>query len=224
FTNSNAVKDFALDESAPAIVRAIGDRVAANAPAADLDARFLQEFGTPAAADARILPLILKDKVAALLYADSGTGAGGLLEAGALELLVLSTSAWLEVNSLRKHAHKETSGAHVDSHPVDSHEAAGNGVPAAEFPSYPAAHTGSSHTGPAYNDPFSSHTPSYAMAATASAGEASASVASSAVEVPAAMIAEDATTEVQSSVAVMDRALADPLPISHAETKAAPEM
>ena len=134
FDNSDAVKDFALDENAPAVVRAIGraigDRVVASAPLADLDSRFLQEVGTPASGEGRILPLILKDKVAALVYVDSGTGAAGLLDAGSLELLVLSTSAWLEVNSLRKQAHKEPSAAHVDSHNVDS------GAPAAEAPTH----------------------------------------------------------------------------------------
>ena len=34
FANSDDVKDFALDETAPAVVRAIGDRVAAVSPAA----------------------------------------------------------------------------------------------------------------------------------------------------------------------------------------------
>jgi len=102
FANSDGVNNFALDEHAPAVAHAIRDRVAASVPVADLDSRFLKEFGTPASGEAQILPLILKDKVAALVYADSGTGAAGSLDAGSLELLVLSTSAWLEVNSLRK--------------------------------------------------------------------------------------------------------------------------
>src|SRR5258707_9812520 len=97
FANSDAVKDFALDEKAPAVVRAIVDRAVAIAPIADLDSRFLEQVGAPASGEARILPLILKDKVAALLYADngnadSGTDAAGSLDAGSLELLVLSTS------------------------------------------------------------------------------------------------------------------------------------
>jgi hypothetical protein len=214
FANSEAVKDFALDESAPAvvraIVRAIGDRVVASAPVADLDARFMREFGTPASGEGRILPLILKDKVAALVYADSGTGVSGLLDAGALELLVLSTGAWLEVNSLRKQAQ-----AHADSH----------NVPAAEALPYQAP----AHLVPAFNDPFASHAPAYAsghaMAAAASAGEASASVASAAVETPALaeIEAQSAIAEVQSAVVEMDAALAEPLPIGHAETETTPE-
>ena len=216
FANNDGLKDFALDENAPAvgraIGRAIGDRVAASVPVADLDSRFLQEFGTPASGEGRILPLILKDKVAALLYADSGTGEAGLLDAGALELLVLSTGAWLEVNSLRKQAH-----AHADSH----------NVPASDAPAYPA----SAHAVSAFNDPFASHAPAFtldhamAAAASSSAGEASASVARSAVEAPAMIAggataeAQSAIAEVQSAVAEMEPALAEPLPVGHADTE-----
>ncbi len=213
FANSDAVKDFALDEKAPAVVRAIGDRAVASAPVADLDSRFLQQVGAPASGEARILPLILKDKVAALLYADNGDADSGTdamvpLDAGSLELLVLSTSAWLEVNSLRKQAQ-----AHVES----------RNVPVAE----PAAFQSPIPPVPAFNDPFASHTPAFAsgqaMAAVASA-EAPASVASPAFEAPPpTMASESATAEVQSAAVEMDPALAEPLPIGHAHTETAPE-
>jgi hypothetical protein len=173
FADNDAVKDFALDENVPAVTRAIGRAiggdVVASVPVADLDARFLQAVGTPASGEGRILPLFLKEKVAALVYADSGTEAAGAFDAGALELLVLSTSAWLEVNSLRKQAQKEPSATHADSH----------GVPTGEAPPQPAP----MHKAPAFNDPFASHTPGHAMAAAASAHEASASVAGSVGEV-----------------------------------------
>jgi len=194
FANSDAVKDFALDEHAPAVVHAIRDRVAASAPVADLDSRFLKQFGTPASGEARILPLILKDKVAALVYADSGTDAAGSLDAGSLELLVLSTSAWLEVNSLRKQAQ-----THVDSHNV---------TPAAQ----PV---------PAFNDPFASHAPASASGqamAAAAAGEGSAPVASAAHSAIAEVQSAVADTEAE-----IDPALAEPLPIGQAEATATPE-
>ena len=199
FANSDAVKDFALDEQAPAVAHAIRDRVVASAPVADLDSRFLKEFGTPASGEARILPLILKDKVAALVYADGGTDAAGLLNAGAIELLVLSTSAWLEVNSLRKQAQ-----THVDSPNVPAAEAAPHHAPAQPVP--------------AFNDPFASHAPAFASGhamAAAAAGEASA---------PAAA-AHSGTAAVQSAAveAEMEPGLAEPLPIGQAETKATPE-
>jgi len=149
FANDAALKDFALDDKAPAVVRAIGTRAVASVPVADQDARFLKEFGAPATEEGCLLPLMLKDKVAALVYADSGTGAQGSLDAGALELLVLSTSAWLEVNSLRKQAQKE---------PPQSPASAA----AADAPPSPREAVS------AFNDPFSSHSPGHAMAAAAS--------------------------------------------------------
>jgi hypothetical protein len=162
FANSDAVKDFQLDGKAHAVAQAIGDRVIASAPVADMDSRFLRDFGKPANGDGRMLPLILKDKVAALVYADAGTDEGGLLDPGSLELLVLSTSAWLEVSSLRKQAQ-----AHADSATIAAAQAP---------PSMPV------NAVPAVNDPFASHAPGHARAAAASA---SAPVASAAVEASA---------------------------------------
>jgi hypothetical protein len=163
FANSDGVKDFQLDGKAHAVAQAIGDRVAASAPADDMDSRFLRDFGKPANGDGRILPLILKDKVAALVYADAGTDASGSLDPGSLELLVLSTSAWLEVSSLRKQAQ-----AHADS----------AAVPAAQAP----ASSAPVNAAPAFNDPFAAHAPGHAKAAAAAA---SAPVASAAVEAAA---------------------------------------
>jgi hypothetical protein len=149
FANDAAIKDFALDDNAPAIVRAITNRVAASVSVADQDARFVKEFGAPGSGEARILPLLLKDKVAALVYADSGSDSNGLLDAGSLELLVLSTSAWLEVNSLRKQTQKDPS-------------------PSTQ-PEVRAAAAAPVQSVPAINDPFAAHAPGHAMAAAASA-------------------------------------------------------
>jgi hypothetical protein len=146
FSSADALKDFALDAHAPAVLRAITDRVVVNAQAADLDSRFLQDFGAPASGEARLLPLLLKDKVAALVYADGGTGGEGQLDSGSLELLVLATSAWLEVNSLRKQVHKEPT-AEAPAERVEAHATAA----------------------PSYNDPFASQAPSHAMAVAAAA-------------------------------------------------------
>lgn len=179
FNANDAVKDFTLDVKAPAVVRAIGDRVFVSAPAADLDARFVQDFGAPATGEGRFLPLVLKDKVAALVYADAGTDAAGLLDAGSLELLVLSTSAWLEVSSLRKQVHKEPAAERAESRPVAMAEAA-----------------------PAFNDPFAAHAPTHAMAAAATAEAAAPVMAAVADPEPAA--AEEVVPETPAAVAVAE--------------------
>jgi hypothetical protein len=163
FSDNDGVKDFALDAHATAVMQAIGDRAAVSAPASDFDARFIRDFGAPASGEGRLLPLVLKDKVAALLYADGGSVGAGRLDGGSLELLVLSTSAWLEVNSLRKLTHKEPPAERGESRPVAVAEAT-----------------------PAFNDPFASHAPTHAMAAAAAMANTPAAVMSAVAE-PAVM-------------------------------------
>src|SRR6266536_1025547 len=142
FAKNDQLKDFSLEANAPAVVRAIHDRQIVNAPSAEADSRFLEEFGTPASGEILLLPLVLKDKVAALVYADRGTDAAGKLDAGSLELLVLSTSAWLEVSSLRKQARKEAAAEHNQSRAAAASQAS-----------------------PADRDPFAPHAADHAMAA-----------------------------------------------------------
>lgn len=105
--NDESIKDFALDMSASPVVHAYQNRAATPANIAEMDGRFVERFGGPSNEQILILPLLLKEKVAALLYADGG--AEGKLDAPSLEILVMATSAWLEVASLRKQAQKETS-------------------------------------------------------------------------------------------------------------------
>jgi len=177
FKANDAVKDFALDAKAPAVVRVIGDRTFVSATTADLDSRFVQDFGAPAKGEVRFLPLVLKDKVAALIYADAGTNGDGQLDGGALELLVLSTSAWLEVSTLRKQtAHREPTAERGEGRPMAVAEAA-----------------------PAFNDPFAAHAPTHAMAAAATA-EVAAPVMNVAAELEPT--AEEVVPMVQAAAAV----------------------
>lgn len=169
FSNNDGVKDFALDAHAPAVMRAIGDRVPVSAPTSDQDALFVKDFGAPASGEGRFLPLVLKDKVAALLYADGGTDGAGQLDAGSLEVLVLSTSAWLEVSSLRKQAQQNPATERGESRAGATAEAA-----------------------PAVNDPFASHAPAHAMAAAATAtAEAPAPVMSVVAEAEPVAVEEE---------------------------------
>jgi hypothetical protein len=168
FASNDRLKDFSLDANAPAVGRAIHDRVLVNAQSAEADPRFLEEFGTPVGGEIRLLPLVLKDKVAALLYADGGTDSGGEVDAGSLELLVLSAGAWLEVSSLRKQVRKEPPAEPGESHPA-----------AASQPS------------PAFSDPFASHVPGHAMAAVAAAESVPAAMAPAAAEAQHVAIAPE---------------------------------
>ena len=105
FGNDEAVKDFALDMNAGPIAHAFQNRVVTPANIAEMDGRFIDRFSGPENEQIVVLPLVLKDKVAALLYADGGSD--GLLDSSSLEVLVLAASSWLEVTLLRKQTQKE---------------------------------------------------------------------------------------------------------------------
>jgi hypothetical protein len=134
------IKDFALNVTLGVPEQALRSRMPFSGATHDIDPEFVSKFGAPADDQLLVLPLLLKEKVAALVYADAGVEGGGKLDAAAVELLVLATSAWLEVASLRKQALKEESG-----------EATGEKT---ESPA-PA------DTAPARSDPFAAHAPKH---------------------------------------------------------------
>ena len=107
FSKSDDIKDFKLDLGSGLAARALGSRTPSAGPTDQIDSRFVSRFQPPSAGKAIVLPLVLKEKVAALVYADAGTLATGKMDAAAMELLVVTTSAWLEVVSLRKQSAKE---------------------------------------------------------------------------------------------------------------------
>lgn len=139
FANFEEIKDFALDVSSGVAARALQSRMAFAGGTGEIDAKFVAHFGAPTEDHVFVLPLLLKDRVAALIYADGGTEAGGKIDNAALELLVVSASAWLEVAALRKQAHKEGAA-----------EPAAEAQPAVEAPV---------HAAPSFSDPFAAHAP-----------------------------------------------------------------
>jgi len=105
FADDEAIRDFALDMNCGPVAHAMQHRVSAPANIAEMDRRFADRFDRPANEQMLVIPLRLKEKIAALVYADGG--ASGTLDAASLELLVMVTGAWLEVASSRKQSLKE---------------------------------------------------------------------------------------------------------------------
>ncbi len=140
FGDEETAKDFSLDLNAGPVADAYQNRVATSGNIAAMDPRFVEHFGPPAQEQVLVLPLALKDKVAALVYADGGES--GKLDSDALQLLVIATSAWLEVVSLRKQAAKEDGAA------ANRVESAAEQV----------------HTVSSYSDPFAAHAPKHVPA------------------------------------------------------------
>jgi hypothetical protein len=187
--DTEGIKDFALDVSSPAPGKVLRERTAVKTSVSEMDPKFISQFGAPVDDQVLLLPLHLKDKVAAVVYADTGTDSGGKLDASALELLVAAASAWLEVASLRKQAAKESASEAVSSEKFES--------PA---PPPPPA--------PSFSDPFAGHAPKHAQPAPAEvveepvAAAAAASAAASPTMAAAAAPAPDAFA--QMSVADAD--------------------
>jgi hypothetical protein len=192
----DAIKDFHLDMSGGPAAHAYQNRTATPANIAEMDPRFVTQFGGPENEQILVLPLVLKDKVAALLYADGG--ADGALDAPSLEILVLATSAWLEVASLRKQAQRDFGDAapSVAATPAPGLERAPVATPA--------------QTVSSFSDPFAGHTPKHIapqvvaepepaaevveVAARGASANAAASAPAAAADPFAGMSAEDADT------------------------------
>lgn len=169
FGDDEAIKDFPLDMNAGPAAHAYQNRIVTPGNIAEMDQRFVRRFGGPENEQVLVLPLVLKDKVAALLYADGG--AGGVLDAPSLELLVMATSSWLEVTSLRKQFQKDVTEA----------------VTGLSAPAAPPVQTVSS-----FPDPFAGHVPKHTASRApepepaAEVVEVAAHAASAAASAPAA--------------------------------------
>ena len=166
----DAIKDFPLNASCELVSEALQSHRAAWGNGSKMDKEFISEFGGPASGDAGVLPLMLKEKVAALVYADAGTEKHGRVNSPAIELLVLITGTWLEVASVRK-------------------PATANQEASAEAP---AARAAAASAGPSFSDPFASHTPAFSSAAAAAPAIEVESPAAAATPQTAGMSSEDA--------------------------------
>jgi hypothetical protein len=155
FTESgeDAIKDFALNVTMGAPEQALRSRLPFSGANSEIDPEFISRFGGSANNQLLVLPLVLKEKVAALVYADAGVESSGSIDSAALELLVRVTSAWLEVASLRKQAHKEEGSEPTAPAPEKEKIESAPAVQAA------AAHAAAA--GP--SDPFAAHAPRHVV-------------------------------------------------------------
>ena len=101
FGNNDRVKNFTL-QATDLVKRVVENREPASGYVAQMGDQFASTFDAPSDGDCFLLPLILKEKVAAVLYADAGSELAGVLDQAALELMVRTTGQWLEVLALRK--------------------------------------------------------------------------------------------------------------------------
>ena len=103
FDNNDVIKTVKIDVSSGVIAGVVQQCSSALIAPNQFDVRFFATFGAPARDEAVVVPLVVRDKVAAVVYADSGTRAQGM-DAAAIELLVRAAGSWIELHALRKAA------------------------------------------------------------------------------------------------------------------------
>src|SRR5437762_2170570 len=101
FAHEDRLKSTSLDAGQGLAGRAIRDRSIAAAAAKEFDVGVVAQQGAPSDGNAWLLPLVVRDKVAALLYSDAGVQ-GKRVDSSALQILVRSAGLWLEILTARK--------------------------------------------------------------------------------------------------------------------------
>lgn len=103
FVDDN-VRGLSLDGAKGLASRTIHDRTRVSASASEFDSAFIAQQGSPSDGNATLFPLVVKDKVAALLYCDAGREAGHHNDYSAVEVLTRYTCLWLEHAASKKHS------------------------------------------------------------------------------------------------------------------------
>lgn len=102
FSDDN-IRGLSLDGSHGLAARAIQSRERASSAAAEFDSSFVERQGNPWDGNSTVFPLVVKDKVAAILYCDSGRKQGRQTDYSAIEVLTRFTCLWLEHAAVKKH-------------------------------------------------------------------------------------------------------------------------
>jgi hypothetical protein len=141
FDDNDSFKLFTADCTKGLCERVLRNRMPAAAAADEFDTNFVHRFGHPADGNVNLLPLVIKEKVAALIYADGGEKGSAGLDTSALELLVRCTGLWLEILSFRKLSPGEHHSSHEIAPAPAAHAPAPKVVPPAAAAAPPAAST-----------------------------------------------------------------------------------
>ena len=102
FSDDSAIKKVTVDPNAGLAGRAMGDKEAASAAAAEFSSELVKVCGNPGDGNCVVVPLVVGPKVPALLYCDGGLDRGGKLDSSGVELLVRSTGQLIELTNARK--------------------------------------------------------------------------------------------------------------------------
>jgi putative methionine-R-sulfoxide reductase with GAF domain len=139
FVDNDAIKNVSMDLSGGLAGQAVQGRMIAAGPVAEFDSDFAEKVRTPAQNNCVVVPLVVKDKVAAVIYADGGLTSSGATDAAAITALSRFAAIWLELTAMRKSGAgmaapvDEVPSAYAASAPTSS-------VPAQGAPAQSSAH------------------------------------------------------------------------------------
>ena len=100
FADDDGIKGTSVDATAGLAARALQDRMPVAAAAVEFDADFIHTVGNPAEGNALLVPMLVRDKTPAIVYADRGTS--GRMDTSAVQLLVRAAGHWVELVASRK--------------------------------------------------------------------------------------------------------------------------
>ena len=136
FSDDN-IRGLNVDASMGLAARAVESRSRASAAAKEFDSAFVEKHGSPWDGNASVFPLVVKDKVAAILYCDSGRQTGHKNDYSAAEVLTRYACLWLEQSAIKKYTTGQA-GAEPGAVSANSSPATASGGSVA-----PAAHASS---------------------------------------------------------------------------------
>lgn len=102
FDNNDVIKSFSLSAASGLAGNAIQGRTPVSGKVEEFDGGFLSAIGSPVDGTCALLPLVVKEKVPALVYADAGMLPDCTIDTSALTLLCRFAGLWLELTALRK--------------------------------------------------------------------------------------------------------------------------
>ena len=133
FANEGAIKGLTVDGSSGLAGRAVTDKEPVSAAAVEFSNDLVSTHGNPVDGNAVVLPLVVRGKVAAVVYNDAGTNPPGQADQSAVQVLVRSAASWLEILALRKAAGAEGAAeAPEAAPPPPAPQAAAAAIPAPE--------------------------------------------------------------------------------------------
>lgn len=130
------IRGVTVDGSKGLASKVIHDRSRVSGVANEFDTAFIEQQGSPQGGNCTLFPLVVKDKVAAVLYCDSGRDASHAADLSAVEVLTRFACLWLEHESGKK-----TSSASTAESGLESPAAAAVPTAAPEPPAAKAAAT-----------------------------------------------------------------------------------